>query len=90
MYGYKFDYTTLLGATERNSTGHVTSARSAIHTWVTRVDPEAELREEGGTGIELDLADADTLAWEAEAIRTLLEEDARKEEVSVFINLGRR
>jgi hypothetical protein len=32
-FGYKFNFSDLLGNVERNSTGHIVSAKSLIHIW---------------------------------------------------------
>ena len=57
------------------------------------MDPTAtDLGDAGGVGVELDLADAATLAWEAEVITVMkeLDEEAAREGVRVHINVARR
>ena len=41
IFGYDFDFTTLIGDITRNSTGHVIRAKSAAHLWSTNVNVEA-------------------------------------------------
>jgi len=41
IFGYDFDFTTLIGDISRNSTGHVIRAKSAAHLWSTNVNVEA-------------------------------------------------
>ncbi len=91
-YGYKFDYSTLLGGVRRNSSGHVIGAVSAVSVWVSSVDETKMLIEEGGTGVELDLADPATLAWERTLIEEMKQLDSRSEQdgINVLINVGRR
>ena len=91
VYGYKFDFSSLLGSVERNSSGHVVSARSVMTVFLVEIDPSQGLSEEGGVGIELDLADKGTLAWEKEFVAQGLDYD--KEEggaMTVYINAARR
>ena len=94
MYGYRFDYTSLLGSPVRNSSGAVVAARSALHVFTARVDLAAgDLGDAGGAGVELDLADAATLAWEAEVIGVMTGMDAEAREeagVGVLVNVARR
>ena len=93
VYGYAINYADMLGAITRNETGHVVAARSAVHAWHTALDESKELTEEGGVGVELDLADEDTLAWEKAVIEAMFEvsKDAEKEsDVKVLVNVARR
>ena len=39
VYGFKFNFSTLLGGIVRNSSNHVVSATAAIHIWNVEIDP---------------------------------------------------
>jgi hypothetical protein len=41
MYGYNFDYASLLGDIKRDITGDIISAKSANHAYVTKINPDA-------------------------------------------------
>ena len=60
---------------------------------MTEVDESKGLSEEGGTGVELDLADPETLAWEKELIKTTfkIDEELQSEPngIRIFLNSGR-
>ena len=92
MYGYKVDYVDMLGNVRRNSTGHVVSARAAFHVFHTKLDDNATLEQNGGAGVELDLADEATLAWEGQLIETMFNAsaEAEKDGVQIFVNVARR
>ncbi len=90
-YGYKFNFSTYLGAIERNSTGHIVSAKATLSVWTTAFDPSQLLGEEGGTGIELELADPLSLAWEKEVVSAMLESSNEQETgVRILANAARR
>jgi hypothetical protein len=76
-YGYSFNYDTLLGSIKRNESGHIVSARSAMHHLVTTVDLD-NLSSLGladaGTEPAAELDDAN-YQWQWEVINTILEED---------------
>ena len=71
-YGYKADYSSLLGGVMRNSSGHIVAAGSTNMFWSVHVDDDVELVKSQDTGLELDLADKITLDWEEMFIRTSL------------------
>ncbi|TRY67572.1 hypothetical protein TCAL_07820 [Tigriopus californicus] len=91
-FGYRTDFAVYLGAVERNSTGHIVTAKSAIYSWAASFDPDGELTDEGGVGVELDLADKLSLDFEKEMIASLLESSKEAEErsgVKIYVNVAR-
>ena len=72
-YGYDRDFSSLLGGMMRNSSGHIISAKTALMVWSVTVPDDAEIDTNQGSGVELELADADTLEWERVMIETVLE-----------------
>lgn len=91
FFGHAFDYSSLLGDVTRDPTsGRIIAAKSAFHLWVTSVDPDANLKDESGTGLELDLADSTSLDWESKLIQTMLEFDHQMPQLSVLVNVARR
>ena len=69
---YPTDFSSQLGGIVRNSTGHVVSATAAQMYWNVAVPDTASLVRHQGSGVELELADAVTLAWEEQMIRITL------------------
>ena len=67
-YGYNTNYTSLLGGVTRNSSGHVVSAKTALMVWSVTVPDDVEIDTSQGSGVELELADYTTLAWEKKFI----------------------
>ena len=61
----------MLGGVERNSSGHVVSAKTALMIWSVTVPDDVEIDTSQGSGVELELADATTLAWEKRFIGNL-------------------
>ena len=61
-YGYSSEYQHLLGGVERNSTGHIVSAKTAYMIWSLNVPDGVEFVSK--TGLEIDPADATTILWE--------------------------
>ena len=61
-YGYSSEYQHLLGGVERNSTGHIVSAKTAYMIWTLQVPEGVDLVSK--TGLEIDPADATTIQWE--------------------------
>ena len=86
-YGYKADYTSLLGGVERDSAGRVVRARTALMVWSVTVPEEVELDTSQGSGVELELADFTTLAWEKSLIETTLNMTA--ENITILLNSAR-
>jgi hypothetical protein len=93
------DYTRLLGGIERDAAGRVVAAKATLAAWVGAVDEaRGGLGEEGGAGLELDLADKATLSWETSAIDQLvgIGQDVQDFDpddggaLQVFVNFGRR
>ena len=87
-FGYSFNYDTLLGSIKRNESGHIVSARSAMHHLVTTVDLD-NLSSLGladaGTEPAAELDDAN-YQWQWEVINTILEED-KKSQKDVGMNV---
>eukprot|EP00095_Tigriopus_kingsejongensis_P005354 maker-scaffold34_size539781-snap-gene-1.9 protein:Tk05354 transcript:maker-scaffold34_size539781-snap-gene-1.9-mRNA-1 annotation:"hypothetical protein DAPPUDRAFT_306990" len=91
-FGYRTDFSVYLGAIERNSSGHIVAAKSALYSWTAAFDPDGELYEEGGVGVELDLADKVSLDFEKEMIEVLLDGSKESEErsgVKIYANVAR-
>ena len=89
-FGHDFDYSTLLGDITRDErTGQIISAKSALHIWVASTDL-SNLTDSGIAGVELDLADATSLAWENKLIKTMLDFDAEMPDMSILVNVARR
>jgi predicted RND superfamily exporter protein len=68
-FGYDVDYTKFLGGIERNTTGHIISARTAQMIWKLKLPEDIELVDNQGSGLELELADKTTLEWEEEFVQ---------------------
>ena len=71
-FGYDTNYTRLLGGVERNSSGHIVSARVAQMFWRLEIPDNAEIDDSQGSGLELQLADQSSLAWEEQFIQLAL------------------
>jgi len=72
-FGHQVDFSQLLGGIRRNSSGHVVSAEAIRMFWSIRVPEGAEIVESQGSGVELELGDARSLAWEEEFIKVISE-----------------
>ena len=68
-YGYGTNYSNLLGGITRNSSGHVVSATVAQMFWRIEIPDGAEIIDSQGSGLELQLADKDSLEWEEQFIQ---------------------
>ena len=86
-YGYETNYSKLLGGVERDEAGRVVRARTALMVWSITVPDEVELDTSQGSGVELELADATTLAWEKALIDTTLNTTA--ENITILLNSAR-
>ena len=71
-FGYGTNYSRLLGGVERNSSGHIVSARVAQMFWRLEIPDDAEIDDSQGSGLELQLADQRSLDWEEEFIQISL------------------
>jgi hypothetical protein len=90
-YGHKVNYADLLGDITRDPvSGRIVAAKSAFHLWVTKVNPNAIMADYGGTGIELDLADATSLEWEDRVLNTMLDFDQSLANITILVNVARR
>ena len=85
--GYKTDFTSLLGGLERDTRGQVVAARTAMMVWSITVPDDVELDTSQGSGVELEFADATTLAWEAALIETTL--GMKAENITILLNSAR-
>ena len=65
-YGYSSNYQQLLGGVQRNSTGHIVSAKTAYMVWTLKVPEGVDFVSE--TGLEIDPADITTIDWERQFI----------------------
>jgi len=86
-FGYETDYSKLLGGIKRNSTGHIVSAESTRMIWTVKVPDDAEIVQNQGSGVEVELADRTTLAWEEQLIQASL--NMSTSEVNILINSAR-
>lgn len=71
-FSFRMNYTSQLGGIVRNSTGHIIAAKGAQMYWNIAVPDDVELVHSQGSGVELELADATTLAWEEQMIQITL------------------
>ena len=79
-FGHQADFSQLLGGIKRNSSGHIVSAEAAIMVWSIRVPEDAEIVESQGSGVELELGDATSLAWEDEFVKVIKHESDESSE----------
>ena len=86
-YGYDADYSSLLGGIQRNSSGHIVSAKSAQMVWVVEVPDDGRVISSQGSGVALEIADPTTLAWEAELIQVA--QNSTSDEIQVMVNAAR-
>ena len=88
-YGYDFNYSTLLGAITRNSSGHIVAARSALHHYITVVDLNnlASLGiDDAGTDPDATL-DGVNYEWQSAVIDTSLKQDRESENRGVHVRV---
>ena len=71
-FGYKRNFTELLGGIERNSTGHVVAARTAQMFWSIKLPEDGVLVKDQGSGVEFNLADQTSLDWEEAFVAAVL------------------
>ena len=88
-FGYDRDFSSLLGGINRNASGHIISAQTALMVWSVTVPDDAEIDTNQGSGVELELADADTLEWERVMIETVLEMREGEEDLDIVPNAAR-
>merc|ERR1711892_574155 len=86
-FGYDTDYSKLLGGMTRNNSGHIVSAESATMIWTVRVPDDVEIVKSQGSGVEVELADKTTLAWEEKLIETCL--NLSSQEIKILVNSAR-
>lgn len=88
-FGYDRDFSSLLGGITRNASGHIISAQTALMVWSVTVPDDAVIDTNQGSGVELELADADTLEWERVMIDTVLEMREGEEDLEILPNAAR-
>jgi len=71
-FGYDRDFSSLLGGIERNSTGHIVAAKTSQMIWSITVPDDVEIVDNQGSGLELELADKNSLDWEELFVQTAL------------------
>jgi len=84
---HKMNFMDQLGGITRNSTGHVIAAQSAQMYWNIAVPEDAVLLKVGGGGLELNPADATTLAWEERFLDIAL--NSSYPDVSIYPNAAK-
>jgi hypothetical protein len=70
--GYGVNYSAAMGGITRNSTGHIVGATITQLYWRIRVPDGAELVVSQASGLELQLADRISLAWEDQFVAAAL------------------
>jgi len=68
-YGYGANYAGSLGGIKYNSSGHIVGATTTQMVWVLEVPEDSDIVDSQGSGLELELADQDSLEWEEEFIQ---------------------
>jgi len=71
-FSHTFDFSSLLGGVSRNRSGHLVSATTALMFWQISVPDNATIIESQGSGVEVELGDATSLAWEEKFVETVL------------------
>ena len=71
-FSHSANFTSLLGGLTRNSSGHVIAATTALMFWQISVPDNVTVIESQGSGVELELGDATSLAWEEKFVQTVL------------------
>ena len=82
-FGHTMNYTQLLGGVSRNSSGHIVSASTGLLLWSIRVPDNTSVVESQGSGVELELGDETSLAWEQRFVSTALEFSEQDFEVKI-------
>ena len=82
-FGHAINYTRLLGGVRRNSSGHIVSASTGLMLWSITVPDNTTVVESQGSGVELELGDETSLAWEESFVRTALEFSEEDFEVKI-------
>ena len=93
-YGYDYDYSDLLGAIQRNSSGHIVAANSALHHYVTvvnltkasEVDLESLGIKDAGTDPDAKLDEVNYL-WQKAVIDAVLEQDTLSNKNGVHVRV---
>ena len=85
-FGHQADFSQLLGGIKRNSSGQIVGAEAARMFWSIRVPEDALIVESQGSGVELELGDATSLAWEDEFVRVIQESSESSDEFEIIPN----
>ena len=72
-FGHSMNYSQLLGGVTRNSSGHIVSATTSLMAWSISVPDNTTVVESQGSGVELELGDETSLAWEQRFVEVGLE-----------------
>ena len=67
----------------RNITGHIISASTAIMFWSVNVPDNSSIIESQGSGVELELGDLTSLQWEAKFVEVSQSHSDQRFEVIV-------
>jgi len=86
-FGYTADYPAMLGGVERNSSGHIVSARSMRVVMVIKVPQEGRIVAAEGGGVELQVADHTSLAWEEKLVDIALRSST--DTIKIRVNAAR-
>ncbi|KAF2362201.1 Protein patched/dispatched, partial [Trinorchestia longiramus] len=89
-YLYPLNFTEFLGGIERNSSGHIVSARAAMHQWMMAVNRTAVNLAyfEDMSGLT-SAVDPGLYRWEGEFIKVLLNDSLRPDGVAVYASSER-
>ena len=71
-FSHPANFTSLLGGLTRNSSGHVVAATTALMVWQISVPDNVTVVESQASGVELELGDVTSLAWEEKFVETVL------------------
>ena len=82
-YGYDANYANLLGGITRNSSGHIVGAKSMRMAWVIKVPEEGRVMGSKGNGVEVEVADPTSLAWETKLIDIALNSSSENIKITV-------
>ena len=80
-FSHPANFSSLLGGLTRNSSGHLVAATTALMVWQISVPDNATVVESQGSGVELELGDVTSLAWEEKFVETVLSFNDEKFEV---------
>ena len=85
-FGHVMNYTQLLGGVRRNSSGHIVSASTGLLLWSISVPDNTTVVESQGSGVELELGDETSLAWEQRFVSTAQQFSEEDFEVKILFD----